>query len=296
MGRVVARRISLKAGGRGTPTVSTGRKAAVLDATWRAPRTPPGSESGACLQRGSAGTGASHLSPGTGGRSGEPADARTLAWPRGASTEPRAGNGDRARREPARDRAARDTRSVPRGAGWQSERRLVAGKVGKRGPSDPRAGRRRRASRGAGPPDGRDPERTHRHTNTPAPCGASRPRSRAGVDGPRTSPRRRRSARGRPSHAPVECAGHRGGDGANVCRAPRRPPARLARASGQGTLPGGARRAGLDRDGRRGPAPDRHAGVRGHACLPGGSDAAGSARRAGRRRLLRGRSARPACP
>src|ERR671923_3084827 len=60
---VVDSRISLKAVGRGKPTVSTGRKAAVLDATWRAPGTPPGSESGACLHRGSSGTWESHLSP-----------------------------------------------------------------------------------------------------------------------------------------------------------------------------------------------------------------------------------------
>src|ERR671922_2325240 len=83
MGRVVDSRISLKAVGRGKPTVSTGRKAAVLDATWRAPRTPPGSESGACLHRGSSGTWESHLSPCNSCRSGEPADSTTLAWPRG---------------------------------------------------------------------------------------------------------------------------------------------------------------------------------------------------------------------
>ena len=41
---------------RGKPTVSSGRKAAVLDATRRVFRTPPGSESGACIHRGDSGT------------------------------------------------------------------------------------------------------------------------------------------------------------------------------------------------------------------------------------------------
>jgi len=60
---VVDNRISLKAVQRGKPTVSSGRKAAVLGATWRVPRIPPGSKSGACIQRGSSGTWESHLSP-----------------------------------------------------------------------------------------------------------------------------------------------------------------------------------------------------------------------------------------
>src|SRR6516165_10758901 len=41
---------------RGQPTVFSGRKAAVLGALWRVRRTPPGSESGACVQRGNSGT------------------------------------------------------------------------------------------------------------------------------------------------------------------------------------------------------------------------------------------------
>src|SRR6266849_8795644 len=45
----------------GQPTVCTHWKAAVLDACWRVSRTPPGSESGACLQRGNSGTWESHL-------------------------------------------------------------------------------------------------------------------------------------------------------------------------------------------------------------------------------------------
>ena len=62
---VVDRRISLKVVQRGKPTVCKRRKATVLGALWRVRRTPPGSESGACLQRGSSGTWENHLSPGT---------------------------------------------------------------------------------------------------------------------------------------------------------------------------------------------------------------------------------------
>src|SRR5712691_11436809 len=47
----------------GKPTVCTHWKAVVLSALWQGCRTPPGSESGACLQRGNSGTWESHLSP-----------------------------------------------------------------------------------------------------------------------------------------------------------------------------------------------------------------------------------------
>src|SRR5215813_13196260 len=63
MGRVVDSRITLKGVARETPTVSSGPKAAVRGAPGRVLRTPPGSESRACLQRGNSGTGESHLSP-----------------------------------------------------------------------------------------------------------------------------------------------------------------------------------------------------------------------------------------
>src|SRR5713226_5366317 len=63
MRRVVDTRIALKAGTRGTPTVSSGRKAAVLGAGGRVRRTPPGSQSGPCIHRGSSGTWESPLSP-----------------------------------------------------------------------------------------------------------------------------------------------------------------------------------------------------------------------------------------
>src|SRR5215475_2566663 len=64
MGLGVDSRITLKVVARETPTVSRGRKAAVRGAPGRVLRTPPGSESRACLQRGNSGTWESHLSPG----------------------------------------------------------------------------------------------------------------------------------------------------------------------------------------------------------------------------------------
>ena len=102
LGRGVDIRLTLKLVRRGTPTVSRGRKATVPSAPRQESGTPPGFKSGAWRPRGHSGPGESQRSSGNRGRSGEPADATTLAWPRGASTEPRAGNGDHARREPAR--------------------------------------------------------------------------------------------------------------------------------------------------------------------------------------------------
>jgi len=63
MGIVVDKRITFKTLQRGTPTVSSGRKAAVLGAGGRGRRTPAGSKSGAGMHRGSSGTWESHLSP-----------------------------------------------------------------------------------------------------------------------------------------------------------------------------------------------------------------------------------------
>jgi hypothetical protein len=63
MFRVVDGRISLEEAMRGKPTVSSGRKAAVLGAPGRVRRTPPGSKSGACRHRGGSGTWESPLSP-----------------------------------------------------------------------------------------------------------------------------------------------------------------------------------------------------------------------------------------
>src|SRR5215475_14494225 len=63
MGIVVDSEITLKDVRRGKPTVSSGRKAAVLDTLGQVSRTPPGSASGACSHRGSSGTWESQRSP-----------------------------------------------------------------------------------------------------------------------------------------------------------------------------------------------------------------------------------------
>jgi hypothetical protein len=97
MCRVVDGRISLEEAMRGKPTVSSGRKAAVLGAQGRVRRTPPGSKSGACLHRGSSGTWESPLSPchmaGMGDRR-----SKALACA-GASTRARARTGHHERTE-----------------------------------------------------------------------------------------------------------------------------------------------------------------------------------------------------
>jgi hypothetical protein len=119
MGIVVDNRITLKAVQRGTPTVSSGRKAAVLGAGGRVRRTPPGSKSGACIHRGSSGTWESHLSPcQTPGLGDRVTKGPGVVW------------GLRPDHEPVRDttntqkwaryRGASDERSDPRRAWWQS--------------------------------------------------------------------------------------------------------------------------------------------------------------------------------
>jgi len=177
MSRVVDERISLKA--RGKPTVSSGRKAAVRDAGRQGSRTPPGSKSRAYIHRGSSGTWESQLSPchipGLGDRAtkgpGAVGELRPDHEPQRDTTNAR---------KQARYRGASDKRRVPRGAAWQSSRSIVPGKGGNQGPRNPREGRRRRASRGTGQTDGRYLESPNRHTKTPAPCGAGRPRPRSG--------------------------------------------------------------------------------------------------------------------
>ena len=102
---VVDRRISLKAVQRGKPTVCKRRKATVLGAVWRVRRTPPGSESGACIHRGNSGTWESQLSPcripGMGDRVTTSPGVAV-----GASTEPRADHGDHELRKQARYRGS----------------------------------------------------------------------------------------------------------------------------------------------------------------------------------------------
>src|SRR5438445_246051 len=118
MRRVVVKRMSLKAVSRGKPTVSSDRKAAVLGAVWRVRRTPPGSESGACVQRGHSGTWESHLSPccipGVGDRA-----TKGPGVILGASTRTRARKGDHKRMEAGKGSGRRVTSAAPETGRWQ---------------------------------------------------------------------------------------------------------------------------------------------------------------------------------
>jgi hypothetical protein len=176
MGRVVDRRISLREGSRGKPPVCKRRKAAILGAVRRVRRIPPGSESGAGIQRGNAGTWESPLSPCPHSRMRGPGDHRPWRG-RGLPPDHAPARDTTPARKQARYRAASDERSDPRGGEWQSSRRIVPTKVGNQGPRDPREGRRRRASRGVGRTDGRDVAITNRHTKTPTHCRTGRPRA-----------------------------------------------------------------------------------------------------------------------
>ena len=139
----------------------------------RVRRTPPGAESGACLQRGRAGTGERPRSPWHRPRTGGPGAPKPWG---GAGPRPGQQPGRATTHEPRRTRYgdASATRSDRRGAVWQASRRSGPGQVGPCGPREPREGRQRRAARCAGRQDGSALALTTRHPPTPAPCGASR--------------------------------------------------------------------------------------------------------------------------
>jgi hypothetical protein len=101
---------------RSKPTVGKRRQAAVLGAVWPVRRTPPGSESGACLHRGSSGTWEHHLSPcTTPGVGDRVTKGPGVTWGLHPGHEP---DGDTTNAvKPARYREASDPRSAPRGAG-----------------------------------------------------------------------------------------------------------------------------------------------------------------------------------
>jgi hypothetical protein len=214
MRRVVDSRILLKVVSRRKPTVSSGRKAAVLGATWRVTRTPPEVwEQGMHRVTGARGRTTCLLATFPDRGTGRP---KALAWPGGVHEVASPCGTPRTPRKPARDWEASDERSNPRRAGRESERSIVPVKVGNRGPRDPREGRRRWASRSAGEKDGRYLEITNRHTTTPAPGGAGRPRGRSCVDNAGPPDRRRLASGGLPPHEQVERSGHRWGDGEAV--------------------------------------------------------------------------------
>jgi hypothetical protein len=113
--RVVVNRIAA-AVARQKPTVCKRRKATFLCATWQVHRTPPGSESGACLHRGSSGTWENHLSPcTTPGVGDRVTKGPGVIWGLRPGHEP---DGDTTNgTKQARYRGASDKRSDPGGAG-----------------------------------------------------------------------------------------------------------------------------------------------------------------------------------
>src|SRR5215813_3255602 len=123
--------------------------------------------------------------------------------------------------------------------------------------------RRCRASRSAGESDGRDREITNRHTTTPADGGAGRPRSRPRLYAAGPPDGQRLSARGVAPDAQGERPRARWGDGAAVCRTPRREPGRPVRAPAKRTLAGASSRTRLARKGRGETATDWAAAMRG---------------------------------
>jgi hypothetical protein len=126
---VVDERISLKAVTRGTPTVASGRQAAVRQASGRAGRTPPGSQSGACMHRGRSGTGESHVSPWhTPGVGDRVTQGPGVIW--GLRPEHAPGRDSPNAQKRARDQGASTQRSDLRWAAWQSERSIGPGPVG----------------------------------------------------------------------------------------------------------------------------------------------------------------------
>ena len=113
--KVVDRRIAA-AVSRSKPTVCSDRKAAVLSAIWQVRRTPPGSESGACLHRGSSGTWENHLSPCTiPGVGDRVTKGPGVAWGLHPGHEPNEDTTNAVKQ--AWYREASDKRSDPRGAG-----------------------------------------------------------------------------------------------------------------------------------------------------------------------------------
>src|SRR5262249_49850976 len=113
--RVVDSRIAA-AVSRRKPTVCKRRKAAVLGALWQVRRTPPGSESGACLHRGSSGTWENHLSPCiTPGLGDRVTKGPGVTWGLHPGHEPDEDTTNTVKQ--ARYREASDQRSDPRWAG-----------------------------------------------------------------------------------------------------------------------------------------------------------------------------------
>jgi hypothetical protein len=150
------------------------------------------------------------------GGSGDQRPGRRL----GGATRPRAPEGDHERTATGQVWGRERQAQCPETGQGPSARSLVPTPVGNAGPQAPRAGRQRRAARGAGQTDGRCLAITNRHPTTPAPCGAGRPGSGPGVYTPGRPDRYRLSAGGLAPHEQVACGRKRWGHGAAGGRPP----------------------------------------------------------------------------
>ena len=133
------------------------------------PRTPPGSESGACLQRGHSGTWESHLSPCSSAGNGGPAYQRPWRGS-GASTGRRAGNGYHERWKPARYRGRERQAKRPE----RDRVAVVASHSTEEGgeprPKGPTGGKATSSRASAGRRQGRDIELTNPDYGRPVDC------------------------------------------------------------------------------------------------------------------------------
>ena len=247
-------------GERATPTACSGRKAAVLEAPRRGPRTPPGSASGAGVHRGDAGTWESPGSPGViAGGGGPPDEVKTPGVARRRPPRTRAGpeQGPPSQRRDPRHRGRRGSTARPREglvavfaeqspAGWE---RCAPGRAGGAPvPGPQREGRRRLGLPFAGRTSGSDAGRTHRLQDTPehSPPGQGlsgdgvQPRvARAGPGGRAGTPRDRT----RTTRAPGVEPGRPSRSGA-----PRRHPPGPARAAARAAVGAPRRRGGSAKD------------------------------------------------
>jgi hypothetical protein len=217
---VVDSRIALKRSRGASRRSRKNRKAAVPAASWRVGGTPPGSKSGACIQRGHSGTWESHsvsLCPirrrravqwgKTPGAQRRLAPRRRTVWENTRDTKPdeehKVSGKDRAHRTTPRGAMGSLSGSAYRGPGAVG---CGPGRWGPDVPRDPLEGRGRRASRLSGGTSGRDAGLTNHIHETPETC---TPRTALASDGVQ-----QRLARDRPRLSAGSLAPHSSEPGA----------------------------------------------------------------------------------
>jgi hypothetical protein len=275
------------------PTVCSGRKAAVLEAPRRVSRTPPGSESGACGQKGDSGTWASPWSPG--GISGvgvPPGEGKPpgVARRRPPRTRAWCHQGPPSQRRAPRERGRRGSTARPRNGRLAvcAEQRPAGRELGAPGRAGgaamsqgPTGGQATPGRPCSGRPAGSDAGLTHRIQATPehGPTGpvlaGDGVQQRVSLDGPC-------GLAGSLSTDPYKpCPGGGPGAGPAGRGAPGRQPPGPARAAARSAGCGAARRTGLEREGRWAAEAEREPRRRGPDGPASGGQDSGGPRRAG---------------